>query len=156
MNTNTRLAHSGLRNALPLALVLLTGLGLALPHLRDEVWYDESYTLDYFATGNLGHAFTRYHEPNNHILFSALLSVWRGVTDAAPVLRLLPLMFFLVALVLLAAGAARLAGGVAGMLAGMLFATSHVTLNFALQLRGYGPSWLPVGGGLLVLILFLA
>lgn len=146
------LAESGprggkLRSAVLLAAALLLGLYFALPGLNHEIWYDEAYTIEYYTGQGLVYPFTHYDAPNNHPLFSSLLSFWiervLGEHGSLPVLRLLPLLFFL------AAGAALFAAGLeygvaAATLATALFATSHVALGFATELRGYGPSWLPV------------
>lgn len=155
MDGNERSASMCPRRVLPFALILAAGVYLAAPHLQDEIWYDETYTLEYSATGNVADAFTKYHTPNNHVLFSAALSLWRGVNGSAPWLRLLPFAAFLLSVGLLMLAAARLGGRLAALFAGALFATSHVTINFAAQLRGYGPSWVPVAAGLLLVLLFM-
>ena len=72
---------------------------LVAPHLADEIWYDEAYTLMNFSGRGWLHAFYDYHAPNNHVIFSAMLSLWHGFVlgDQASVfgLRVLPcLMFF--------------------------------------------------------------
>ena len=145
----------GWRGVVPYVVVIAAGCWLAAPHLSDEVWYDEAYTLEHFATGTPGHAFTRYTKPNNHVLFSAALSLWRSMGTSPATLRALPLLLFLATLGVLVAATGRLAGPSVGVLAGVMFATAHVTQNFAVQLRGYGPSWLPVAVGLLALPRFL-
>jgi hypothetical protein len=63
----------------------------------------------------------------------------RGVS--LPILRSLPLAFFLVAVPLTYAGGRRAGGPLCGLISGLLFATSPVAAGFALQIRGYGPSW---------------
>ncbi len=132
---------------------------LALPHLAHEIWYDEAYTLiNYVKEGPL-YAFTDYSAPNNHILFTALLSFWRnavlGIEQNLFLLRLLPMGVFLVS-TLACVAVGRLSGNRStGLIAGLLFATSHVTLNFAVELRGYGLSWLPVIAGWGALLLDL-
>lgn len=130
------------------ALAVLAALLLAVPHLADQLWYDEAYTLEFFASGGLGRAFGDYHAPNNHVLFSAALSLWAPLAGGAAALRLLPLAAFLAAVAVLWLAVDRLAGPLAATLAALLLAAGHVALSFALQLRGYGPSWLPVAGAL--------
>ena len=133
-----------------LALFVLAAAAaiIARQHLAHQFWYDEAYTLDHFATGEAIQAFCDYHAPNNHILFSACLSLWRRFLTryGGPYLflRFLPYLFFLVSTAATASVFRRLSGGAVGGIAAALFASSHVTYNFAVELRGYGPSWLPV------------
>ncbi len=121
---------------------------LARQHLLHQFWYDEAYTLDYFATGDFRQAFCDYHAPNNHILFSACLSLWRRFLTWCGAshlfLRFLPYVLFLMTVAWTASVFRRLGGSLAGGMAAVLLASSHVTLNFASELRGYGPSWLPI------------
>ena len=139
------------RRILPCAVILLAAAYLAAPHLSDEIWYDEAFTLEHFAGHGPGQAFIRYDDPNNHILFSSALALWRPAARTVFHLRLLPLAAFLIALALTVFAVTRLGGETAGLLAGAALATSHVALNFAAQLRGYGPSCLPVAAALLLL-----
>lgn len=132
------------------------GAALAAPHATDELWYDEAYTLEYFAAGGPTRAFMDYHAPNNHVAFSAGLAAWRNLlhqreTASIPALRLFPGLAFLLSIACGVVAFERIGGIAVGLAAGLLLATSHVALNFALQLRGYGPSWLPVTAGLLAL-----
>ncbi len=135
-----------LSGILPWLLPTVAGLALAAPHFTDELFYDESYTLEWSAGSS---AFFHYREPNNHVLFGAALGLWRHVLP----LRLLPAVLFAGAILLVVASGVRLAGRTGGLLAGLVFATSHVTIEFALQLRGYGPSWVPVAAGWFALLL---
>ncbi|MCX7934765.1 MAG: hypothetical protein N3A66_05850, partial [Planctomycetota bacterium] len=93
-------------------------------------------------------AFRDYHAPNNHVLFSAGLSLWRRFLTwcGAPYLflRFFPYLLFVLAVIATATAFRRFGGALAGGIAAVLFASSHVTLNFAAELRGYGPSWLPL------------
>lgn len=136
-------------------IIFLFGFFMVVPHMFDDAWYDEVYTLLFFADSDPLKAFRDYHEPNNHILFTFFLTVWRGFGESIPFLRLLPLLFFLLTLLTLMIVTERLGGLLAGVLAGMFFSTSHTVLNFAVELRGYGLSWLPVTGALLLLPPFL-
>lgn len=133
-------------------LAYLIGPALAIflvaPHLADELWYDEAFTLLHYSNEGPLEALTNYEHPNNHVLFSALLAIWRGWTEGAerPIfaLRCLPLIFYVFSLPLLFQIVARRAGEAAGLLAIGLFIGCHVSSEFAVQLRGYGPSWLPL------------
>jgi hypothetical protein len=133
------------------ALAPLAAVALASRHLSDEAWFDEVYTLENFAVG--ARAFVDYHQPNNHVLFSAALSVWRSIAgESMPALRLLPLAMFAGAVVATGEAFRRIAGESAGLLASLAFATGHAALGHALQLRGYGPSWLPLSLAFLALV----
>ncbi len=144
-------AHAGrLYAVLPYLFILFSGLYLAAPHLGHEIWYDESYTVLNYASRGMIRPFTDYSAPNNHVLFSAMLAAWKDwlLPERFSVLhlRLLPLLFFLGAVFLTIAASAGRGARMPGFLAGVVFAASHVTLNFALELRGYGMSWVPVAG----------
>ncbi len=136
-----------------LLLPLVAGVILAAADIANPIWYDEAYTLEQYATGQLSDAFTTYDAPNNHVLFSALLSLWKtwvvpGTPEIPYYLRPLPILLYAASVLVLTLAAWRMAGRRAALIAGLLFATSHVTLNYAAQLRGYGFSWLPVAGAI--------
>jgi len=132
-------------------LGIVGGIFLIYPHLADNIWQDEAYTLIKFSTSGPFYPFTNYHVPNNHPLFSSLMSLWWGWGDSIVHLRLLPFLIFIFVLALFAYTAKRLGGPVAAIFATIMFATSQVTENFALQIRGYSLSWLPVTACLLAL-----
>ncbi|MCH2171319.1 hypothetical protein MK489_11095 [Myxococcota bacterium] len=127
----------------------VTGLGIAallMPHLSDPLWQDELKTLELFSSQGFLHPFRVYPFPNNHVLFSSLLSLFTellGNSDSWA-LRLLPAACFGGSLVLLAAAVAGMGGARAALLGVLLFGTSHVSLAFATELRGYAVSWLPL------------
>ncbi len=131
----------------PASLCVLIGLVLGAHHLFDPIWHDEAYMLEFFASHPLN-ALTDYHLPNNHILFSFLLACYKelfGIGDLQVFwLRLFPLVSFLISITLLCCILNRVQGKRAAWLGGLLFVASHVVLNFALELRGYGFSWLPL------------
>ena len=135
-------------------LIGIACLVLVLPHMADQIWFDEALTLTYFSTPHVSHAFTRYDAPNNHVLFSAILSLWQRLPGMVTSFhyRLLPAAGFAAAACLLFSAARRVLALPGALIASALFATSHVTLNFAAQLRGYAPSWVPVAAGTLLLI----
>lgn len=129
-------------------LVALVAVALynAWPGLGDEIWQDEAFTLLRYASGGFWQPFSIYFEPNNHPLFSALLSLWqRLVGDNAGdnLLRLLPLGFFLAAIPATFFAGRRLHGTACGFIAALLLAASTVSANHATQLRSYALSWLP-------------
>lgn len=127
-------------NALAFALVGVLASMTLLPQLANPVWQDEAATLMVFASGSFTDAFTNYSMPNNHPLFSAILSLLWTRGDSGLALRLLPLLSWLATLTLLATALPRFAAG--ARLCGLaLFSASAVTAAFALQLRGYAMSW---------------
>ena len=89
-----------------LALVLVASAGLVAPHLFHPLWQDEVKTLELFSRGGFWHPFQVYPFPNNHVLSSALLSVWGDLAGGAEAgvawLRGLPAAMFLAAAGLLA------------------------------------------------------
>lgn len=123
-------------------IFMLIGVLLVLPRLFDAVWQDEAYTLLEFASHGFLYPFTDYHLPKNHVLLSALLSIWGVPGDSIVALRSPFLLAFIVSMGLLAWAAKRMAGNIAALLAVAFFAFSTITENFALQLRGYGIPWL--------------
>jgi hypothetical protein len=142
--------ESPLKRWAPVLLPAVAALALARDRFSDLPWHDEVYTLNVFAT-SAGKAFTDYSAPNNHVLFSAALAAWRSLTpgdESLLTLRLLPALCFALSAGMLAAAVRRMAGSAYGAAAACLFVSLHVTQNFALQLRGYGPSWLPIAGAL--------
>ncbi|MBN2712452.1 MAG: hypothetical protein JXR97_08500 [Planctomycetes bacterium] len=135
---------------IPIGIVLY----LCAPHLADEIWYDEAYTLIHYASGDILKPFTDYSAPNNHVLFSACLTLWQRMLGGEyniAMLRLLPLLTLSASLILLISGTAKLADRKSAAVAALLFGTSHVVLNFSLQLRGYPFSWLPVSAAFFAL-----
>jgi hypothetical protein len=121
---------------------VLVGAGLTLPHLYDAIWQDEAYTLLQFAAHGFFYPFTDYHLPNNHPLLSSLLSALWSPGDSVVALRWPFLAAFVASSLILAWITKRLAGDIAASLAVIFFSFGTVTENFALQLRGYGISWL--------------
>jgi uncharacterized membrane protein len=131
--------------ALALLLVVLVGLHNVMPRMQDAIWQDEAVTLLYSSGDGVIHPFLNFRSPNNHVLFSSMLAGWLQLfPDGVDLfrLRLLPLSLFLAALPLTYLAAAAMGGRWTGVLAGLLFAASTVIANFAVQLRGYGPSWI--------------
>lgn len=131
------------------ALLVVAGVGVAallVPHLADPLWQDELKTLELFSSHGFLHPFRVYPFPNNHVLFSALLSLFGDLPWSFEpwVSRLLPAACFGGSLVFLAVAVARMGGMRAALLAVLLFGTSHVSLAFASELRGYAVAWLPL------------
>lgn len=122
-------------------LAVAVALALALPQIDRPFWHDEVATLEMFAASGPLYPFTDYRLPNNHPLSSAVIALMRSVSEAPSWLRCWPLAATLSACLLLVLLASRLGGAVVAWLAGVAFASSGITQAFALQLRGYAPSW---------------
>lgn len=121
---------------------MLVGVGVVLPHLFDAIWQDEAYTLLGFASRGFLYPFTDYHLPNNHVLLSAMLSLLWSPGESVIAMRLPFLLAFIASMGLLVAIARKIAGEMVAVLTVIFFSFGTVASNFALQLRGYGISWL--------------
>ncbi|MFH0910187.1 MAG: hypothetical protein V1918_01570, partial [Planctomycetota bacterium] len=122
------------RGALELFFLLLpffAAFAFLFPHLYDDVWYDEGYMLERFATGRVWDAFTDYHLPNNHILYTVALSLWKRMLGSSAgsvaALRAPLLVLFAATLILLPKARRRMGETEGASLGVMLFATSPVT-----------------------------
>ncbi len=113
-----------------------------LPHLSDEIWQDESYTLLYFSGKGLFYSLSDYHQPNNHMLFSILLSAWWDWGDSIVYTRSLLFISFILTYIVFIVAAARTGGHITAAVAAILFLCSSPIANYALELRGYALSWL--------------
>lgn len=122
-------------------IVLMVGISIQLPHLHDEIWQDEAYMLINYASNGPLYPFTHYRLPNNHPLISSLLSLFWEPLDSTPTIRTLPLFVYALSLFLISFLVARFLDWRIGLLTLILFVSSSVVENFALQLRGYGFSW---------------
>ena len=130
------------------AIVVIVCIGLAAwgayPHMGESIWQDEAATLAFHVSRGVVDPFLHYVSPNSHVGFTAMLAGWlklfpNGVDLYS--LRLLPFLLFIAAVPATYAAAFRLGGPLCAAVAGVAFATSPVSSNFATQLRGYGPSW---------------
>jgi hypothetical protein len=137
------LSLRGLTHTVVPCLLVLVGLASVIPHLSDEVWQDEAWTLLNFSKHGFLYPFFDYHLPNNHVLLSAVLSLWWQPGDSILHLRLLPFICLALTLPAIYFAARNLFGPEAGLFTLAMFVSSDVTETFALQLRGYGFSWLP-------------
>ena len=123
------------------ALVLLLAILAQLPHLSDDAWEDEAATLMLFASHDAAHAFSDYSLPNNHMLFSAALSLWWSPGESVSSARLVPAASWLLSMVLMIVCGRRLLGWPATALGIALWTGGALTAVFAIALRGYGFSW---------------
>lgn len=135
-------------------LILLLAAGLSALYLQKDFWFDERWTLTDFVSLGFWGLFTDYHQPNNHMVFTALLVLWKKGCDAAGLpekfLRLLPWVFSIGSVAILYAVVEARRGRGAAVWACLLYATSHFFLWHACQLRGYALSCLEVSAGLLL------
>lgn len=131
------------------SILVLTWIYVQGPHLTLDPWNDELYTLQHFVLVPFSRTVTDYHVPNNHVLFSLLLNMWRHLAgfhdleqalDAIVFLRFLPLIFGGATVLVVFRIAGRLGGLPSGALAAVLLMTSVPFYNFGCQLRGYGLS----------------
>jgi len=146
------------RHSLFLATVA-TGGSFALLHLSNQFWHDEAYTLRHFASLGVRTCLTDYHLPNNHIVFSVLLSLWMALIEflGTPMwcTRLLPWAFATGSVAATFAAVNRGWGPRAAMWSAFLWGTSHVFAGFACQIRGYSLSSLLVALCLLFAVRWL-
>ncbi|MGE4158589.1 MAG: hypothetical protein AB7F75_05785 [Planctomycetota bacterium] len=120
-----------------LILLMVMGTAIACRHLVDGLWYDEAYTLEFFASSPRK-ALTDFHLPNNQPLFSFVLSLWQmAFGNSVILLRLLPFFCWLATLALTTRAAFRIGGVRCGFLAGLLLCSTHALVNYSCQLRGY-------------------
>ena len=127
-----------------LVLVVVCSIALAGTFLDRDLWYDEAYTLGNFVKLGFFGVFTDYHAPNNHMVFTALLTVALDLCNLLnlPVwcLRLLPLSCSAAAVGVLYCAVRDWRGRYAALWAALLLCTSQFFLNFCCQLRGYSLS----------------
>lgn len=130
------------RTVLGLALTSFLGILAVSSHLNDSVWQDEAYTLINFSMRGWLFPFTDYHLPNNHILLSSFMSYWWSPNDSLLHLRLPLFLSFIIGIAIFAYAAFQRFGYITALVAVLFFSLSSITPHFALQLRGYGISWL--------------
>lgn len=118
-----------------------------------DLWYDEIWSLRYYALAPLDTVLTDYSTPNNHVLYNLINNVLLrllGIADleavlrAPAVIRIPALVYALGALGYVFATARRFLGVPAAWLALALLATSVPFFHFAAQARGYSLSCLLV------------
>ncbi|MFH1958519.1 MAG: hypothetical protein ABIJ15_08615 [bacterium] len=124
-----------------ITVLTLVFAALAIPYLTNNVWFDEAATALLILPRGFFGAFTYYDAPNNHLLYSGLLSVWVKFVplEKGPeiFLRLPSFLFSLGAALVLLTGFRRRLIFEESLLAALLLASSHVFLSFSCQIRGY-------------------
>lgn len=111
-----------------------------------DLWYDEIYTLKNYVFVPLLKTVTYYNAPNNHVFFSLILNLYLKILNisnmppilqAPYVIRLLMLLYCLIAVFYLYRIGNILLNHSSSMLAVVLLITSIPFVNFSLQIRGY-------------------
>lgn len=123
-----------------LAAVLAAALVAQYVHAMatTSLWVDEYYTIVGFSAKGPWYAWTDYHAPNNHILFSIVSSVWPAHIAHEPVPARIPSFIAVAAaFAVLAWFAVREQAWGGGAVALLLLADTD-SLDLTLQARGYG------------------
>ncbi len=133
------------KGLIPLFALLLLCLA-SIPYLTRPPWFDEVLTLGWLTVGFSRIPFT-YPIPNNHIVYTMLLSVWESagrelIRNWILLLRLLSLLIGSAALWLLGRETIRRCGILPGTLCTLLLAVSGPMTLFSTALRGYGAALL--------------
>jgi hypothetical protein len=124
-----------------LLVILIAGAVALLPAMQAEIWQDEAATVLEFAAHGVWHPFTTYILPNNHMLFSAALALWRNLVDSSVGLRGLPALMLVCTTVLFYACGKRVFGLAATVCALAIFYGGDLLRGFGLGLRGYPFAW---------------
>lgn len=130
---------------------------VAGPRLAADFWYDELWNLEHYQLASLGHVWTDFATPNNHVLHSTVGHLWLrllGLSDLGGVLerpawvRAPSLVFALLAALYVHATVRRCAGVRAGLVALVVALSSVPLLHYGVQLRGYSLAMLASAGAL--------
>lgn len=151
----------------PLLPVLIL-LSAAIPHLARPFWFDEVLTLGWLELDFFRIPFT-YPIPNNHIVYTMMLSLWSRITDSDFfAMRLFSLIGGCAAVFMITRFLIRRFGNRAGICAASLLAASGCMAQFSTALRGYifalifcfaaylaADRWIRRGGRLLPILCFI-
>ena len=119
---------------------------LAVKYLSLDFWYDEAFTLHFFAFRPLIETATSYNLPNNHIFFNLINNLYFRFTgietlgqliDRPEKLRLLMLVYTAVTLFYVFRICTRFLNLAIACLALIVLVTTVPFFNFAVQIRGY-------------------
>ena len=133
----------------PEIVLLLLFILIHIGHLQADFWNDEIYSLTHFSFAPIENALLDYHTTNNHIFYNLINNIYLkilGVSslhelmDAPCILRILPLIYGLIALIYTYMIARRYFSRTLALITLILLITNIPYYNFALQLRGYGLS----------------
>ncbi len=113
-----------------------------IPELHNSIWQDEAYSILHFHNRPFFYSFTQYPRPNHHPLFNAAMSLIWDPGDPIVHARFALLIWFVATLAIYVFAVNQLFGFSCAVLAAAVFGASNITHAFALQIRGYGFSWL--------------
>ena len=131
---------------IPVALAGPFFIWLALKYMSLDFWYDEAFTLHFFAFRPLSETVTNYQLPNNHIFFNLINNLYfrfAGIEDLGQLidrpekLRILMLAYTAVTLFYVYRTCKRFLNGAIACLALIILVTTVPFFNFAVQIRGY-------------------
>ncbi len=118
------------------ACVLLVGVALRIWAARDDLWFDEIWSLRFAQSAKSPlEIFTRIHHDNNHYLVT-LWMYFIGNQEHWWVYRI-PSLVTGVASIVLAAAFAKRWGSLESLVATLLTATSYVLIVYGSEARGY-------------------
>ena len=134
-----------------LLVVVGVAAGLRTILLQQPMRFDEAYTYLNYASQPLYITVTRYDTPNNHIAHSVLVHVVMLLLGhSPPAIRFTACVGGVLTAALACIVARRWAGPTAGLIAGLLVATSSPLIEYSVNARGY--TWTHVATlGLLLL-----
>lgn len=121
-------------------LAALVPLACCASRLNDDLFCDESYTVDNFASWPFATIVTSYPEPNNHVFYTVLLRPWLLIAEHEFVLRLPGFLFATMALACTFRVTARRWGVASACAAVVWLGLTVVFQVHAMQVRGYGLS----------------
>lgn len=134
-----------------LILSCVLPVGLCLARLNDDLWYDEIYTLSFAEQSSTSIA-TDYSAPNNHLLFTMLLSPTYAIYANNAALRLPSFVCTLATLACVFYLGRRVGGVPTAVAAVTVLGLNQMFLGHTMQVRGYSLSMaLATALGLLVL-----
>jgi hypothetical protein len=131
---------------LPLLLASPFFIWLAVKYISLDFWYDEAFTLHFFALRPLKETVTNYQLPNNHIFFNLLNNLYFRLTgivnlgqllDRPEKLRILMLAYTAVTLFYVYRIGTRFFNAAVACLSLIVLVTTVPFFNFAVQIRGY-------------------
>ena len=133
---------------------------VAVKYLALDFWYDEAFTLHFFAFRPLKETVTNYQFPNNHIFFNLVNNLYIRLTgieslgqliESPERLRILMLVYASVTLFYVYRLCTRFLNAAIACLAIIILVSTIPFFNFAVQIRGYILSMM-----LLVMFLYYA
>ena len=107
--------------------------------LYTSLWNDELFTIEFYSSRGLLYSWLNYNEPNNHILFNMINSIWPSAIAFDPCYaRLFSLLLLFSSFLFIVLFSYFEKAYAAGALVLLLLATNFAGLDLILQARGYG------------------